>query len=110
MIDDDEFNIGRARSGRDEGIARTSCKNKEWLSAYYKFVASIPSGRVGTAEDIRRIAAPVIGEPSSPNTWGAACNGAFRHGFLVKTGKMVTPKAKKSHARAIQQYRRTGAP
>jgi hypothetical protein len=109
MKDDDEFDIERARAARDEGIGRTSSKNREWLEAYYRFVKTIPPGRVGTAEDIRRIATPVIGEPTSSNCWGAACNGAFLQGFLIKTGKMVQPKAKKSHGRAIQQYRRTGA-
>lgn len=104
----DDFNRDRARRAREEGLARVLGHNPRWIDAYYAYVEQvIPCGTVLSAEDIRRRAAPVIGEPGHPNGWGAASNGAFRRGLLIKTGKMVTPKAKKSHARAIQQYVRT---
>jgi hypothetical protein len=101
-----EFSIKKARKGRDDGIERVGAHNPVWLSRYYDFVTKIPSGIVFTAEHVRRRAAPIIGEPNHPNAWGAAANGAFRRGLLSKTGYMRTPKAKKSHARAIQEYRK----
>jgi hypothetical protein len=104
----DEFDRDKARRAREEGLASVLGHNPRWIDCYYAYVQRvIPCGTVLSAEDIRRRAAPVIGEPTHPNGWGAASNGAYRRGLLSKTGKMVTPKAKKSHARAIQQYVRT---
>ena len=106
-MSDDEFSIKKARKGRDEGIERVGGHNPAWLSRYYDFVKTkIPAGIVFTAEHVRRRAGPIIGEPNHPNAWGAAANGAFRRGLLGKTGNMVTPRAKKSHARAIQECRK----
>jgi hypothetical protein len=103
----DEFSIKKARKGRDEGIERVGGHNPVWLGRYYDFVKTkIPAGVIFTAEHVRRRAAPIIGEPNHSSAWGAAANGAFRRGFFSKTGNMRTPKAKKSHARAIQEYRK----
>jgi len=104
----DEFSRKKARRARDKGMKSVLDHNPRWIDHYYGFVTrAIPRGTVLSGEDIRRMAAPVIGEPGHPNGWGAASNGAYRRGLLIKTGKMVTPKAKKSHARAIQEYVRS---
>jgi hypothetical protein len=102
-----EFDVKKARSGRDAGMKRVLGRDPQWLDGYYRVVRSIPTGAIVSGEDIRKLATPVIGKPHHSNTWGAASNGALRMGLLSKTGNMVTPKASKSHARAIQEYRRT---
>jgi hypothetical protein len=110
MTGEKDFDRDQARRAREAGIASVVGHNAQWIDYYYAYVELvIPCGTVLSAEDIRRRAAPVIGEPTHPNAWGAASNGAYRRGLLIKTGKMVTPKAKKSHCRAIQQYIRSTA-
>lgn len=106
MSDDDPK---KARAARDEGIDRVlKHARAKWREQYYDMVKAIPGGTVLSCEDIRRMAAPIIGEPHAYQAWGAIANGAIKRGLLAKTGRMVTPKDVPSHARAIQEYYRTG--
>lgn len=103
---DDLFGWKKARAARDEGIERVLKKNEAWRRAYHAVVQTIPSGTILSAEDARRKATPIIGEPTVYNAWGGAWQGVLRRGYVIKTGRMVTPKGIRSHGRAIQEYRR----
>jgi len=95
------------RVARDAGIAKVKKNSDGWIAKAIDFVERMPSGWIGTGEDIKLLATPQIGAPHHPNAWGALTNAVTRRGLLVKTGRWLQTKGEKSHARNVQEYRRS---
>jgi hypothetical protein len=105
---DDLFDHAASQSARNEGMDITAKRNSEWLADYLAFVRDVlPADWVGTGEDIRAIYTGHA--PDHPNAYGAAICNAVRLGLLVKTGKYLAMKAKKSHSRSTPEYRKAPA-
>jgi len=95
---------------RDAGISQVMENNQKWSAEVLDFIEGhIPVGWIGTGEDIRHLATEAgIVQPKHPNAWGATIMAAVRYkGFLTRTGTMVPPRDRASHARPTWQYIRT---
>lgn len=101
----DSFDAGKARAGRDDGMARVSEGEVKFAEYFSEVIASLPHGWVGTCEDIRRgWKGP---SPHHPNVWGASWNAAKRLGLLIEMPQQVHMTAVRSHARKTHLYRRS---
>jgi len=98
-------------SGEDEkrdGIRRVSAKNRIWLDRGILLAdAYLPHGNV-MGEDLQKI--PGIGQPTSPNAWGALTQNCVRAGILIKTGSYRKAKLTTNHAHRYEIYWRPGHP
>jgi hypothetical protein len=102
--DNDLFDYAESKARRDEGMDRVEESNPEFSQQFLMAIANLPSGWVGTCEDIRRDWRGV--EPSHPNAWGSCWGGAKRRGLLVELPDRVAMTAVKSHARRTHLHRR----
>lgn len=59
-----------------------------------------------TGEDVRISCEAANVKPHHHNAWGAFIAGLVRDGSLIPTGRYVAMKAKGSHARKTQLYRK----
>jgi len=103
----DEFDFGKAKAARDDGIERVMRGEDTFRDAIGKFINNLPHDWEGIFEDIR-IAWYAKGgeEPHAYRCWGAVSNAAVRRGMLIKTGAMRRPTAIKSHSRPTNVFRR----
>jgi len=96
------------RAARDAGMKRVL----ETAPSYSEdclttVIAALPSGWVGTGEDVKHQCVLILGPAHHVNVWGAVTNAAVRRRLLVKTGRWLKAKDKKAHARNVQEYRRS---
>lgn len=94
-----------ARDTALDGVLR---KDWIWRANILAFIEELPQGWVGTGEDIRHAAIDAgIGNPPSPNAWGAAVMYAIKNRrWLMWTGKVRPMRDKNSHARITREYAR----
>lgn len=100
---DDLFESGK--EARDAGIDMVLANAGAWKVKASTFVVALPSGWIGTGEDIKLAAEPLIGAPHHHNAWGGIINGHVGV-ILIPTGRWLHTKAKKSHYRRLPEYRR----
>jgi|SRR5215813_12221408 len=104
---------GMPKSSVDGKKARDAGLERVWENAGpYKYQAlqivfDLPRGWIGTGEDVRHLVIAKIGPAYDYHFWGALTREVKKRGWLVPTGNRVTPKDKASHARPIDEYRRT---
>ena len=96
-----------AKKARDAGIKRVEKHSDDWMPRALAIVSQLPQGWIGTGEDIKFNVTRLIGPPHHVNVWGAVVMNARRRGLLTKTGLWLQAKAPASHARNVQEYRRT---
>lgn len=90
-----------------EGVQRVAEHNEAWMDAVQAQIAVFAkSGLEFTAEDVRTSCASFdyIGQPKSPNAWGAAFSVAAKQGLIVRVGfqKNSLPSA---HSRIVATWR-----
>lgn len=100
----DLFSGGKA--ARDEGIARVSKNNREWIAAALTFISGVSLEWRGQMEDLRPIIEQNVGAPTKANAYGALTRMAIRKKLIRRTGVRVQMKRKDSHARMTDEYRR----
>ena len=100
----DLFDAAASRQAREEGMARVTAGEVPFAKPFAAFVERLPSGWVGTCEDIRKV---WPGRHPHPNAWGAAWNAAKRRGLLEELPTQVHMTAAKAHARKTHLHRRT---
>lgn len=98
------FNLDVARMERDMAIAAVSGSNARWIDDAFLVAAALPSGWVGTGEDIRREVELVASGPGHHNAWGALIALLAKRRVLIKTGRYMNMKLKRSHARMTPEY------
>lgn len=91
-------------AARDEALDRVAENAGDWWTIACRHVAGL-RGWQGTGEDLRLQLRPVIGEPHSPNAWGALVAHAVRCGWLHRTGERRPMRLVRSHARMTDVYR-----
>lgn len=108
--DDDLFSFMHqptARDLRDGGIELTlEAEHEAWKAAALLYIESLPSGWVGTSEEIKVPVEDRIGKPHHWNVWGGIIMTARRQGILIPTGHHTKGRLPASHARAMPIYRR----
>jgi hypothetical protein len=98
---------GDPRDLRDEGMHRV-LRDPEWMAKATAFAASLPTGWVGLAEDIRLyVIGRGLAQPHHPNVWGAFINSCIRLKMFERVDDWDQPKSSKSHASAYRKLRRT---
>jgi hypothetical protein len=100
----DMFDLIGAREARDLGIARVESKAQTWVATGLARIADLPSGYEGIAEEICGFCR--LGKAPSPGAVGALIHRARKRGYLIRTGKMRSPRCVKSHARETYVWRR----
>jgi hypothetical protein len=102
-----QYSLNLGRQERDAGI-KTVLVNAgdQWRDLVWNYVINLHHGTEVTGEDIRRACEARGIIPHHPNAWGGTINGLIRQGILIKTGRWVQMKDKRSHARATQLLRR----
>ena len=88
---------------RDEGIAKVSSNNSDWLKRCIALARHIVSPSF-TAEDIRLQFEKLGLIPTHPNAWGALTNSLVKRGIIKKTGQYRQMKDPRSHARETAVY------
>jgi hypothetical protein len=105
------FEAADAKALRDAALARVSTHAGNWSRAARLKVRSLPAGWEGTGEDIRVwLANTGFPEPHHHNAWGATINTCVKHDWLEWTGRIVSMRTRRSHARSTKVYRRTHKP
>jgi hypothetical protein len=99
----DIFDRDLARDGRNKGMARVTDHNATFADQFAAFIDRLPSGWVGTCEQIRQTWTGI--EPH-PNAWGACWNAAKKRGQLIEMPDQVHMIASKSHARKTHLHRK----
>jgi hypothetical protein len=102
-----------AKKLKEEGIAKVTSNNKEWMAKAIFEVRKLKASGVKTTFDgewIRLQVTEVIGLPTHSNTWGALINWLVKLVVIIPTGEMNPPKSPKSHARDIKVYRWSKVP
>lgn len=95
------------RAARNAGIKRVENNSYDWMPLAMAIVEQLPSGWIGTGEDIKLLVTAKIGPPHHFNVVGSIIMQAVRRGYLRKTGLWLQAKGTASHSRNIQEYRRT---
>lgn len=99
-----------ATEARDIALARVERHaGPKWSDAAQDAIRSLPAGLRLTGEGIRAHVSARIGEPHSPNAWGAVVRMAVIRGVLVRTGEWTPMTHPKSHARLTPIYLVSGA-
>lgn len=105
----DLIDLMQARSERDKAIQKVSLNNPNFMDmALYAFPGMkerTAPGEEFTGEDISHRLFIMGIVPSHPNALGALIMQAVKRGLIVGTGKYVSMKSVKSHARKTQLYR-----
>ncbi len=92
---------------RDKALDRVRGHNPRWTAGALAVIRQLPIGWVGTGEDVRHaVNRAMVGQPSSPNAWGALIKAAINLKLLTHTGRWLKMKDKGSHARMTPEYRR----
>jgi hypothetical protein len=92
---------------RDEGIARVSEHNLNWLDACVSEVRLFRFMHVTfTGEDIRFHCTQRVGHPAHHNAWGALTNVCIRRDIIRPTGEHRPMRDPISHARQTPVYTR----
>ena len=96
-----------ARMLRDEALERVRRRAGDWYSRAFMQSMSViahHSGEVMTAEELRLLVYPHVGQPHHHNVWGAVIRVLVEIEMLIEIGmaQMTTPK---SHARRTPVYR-----
>jgi hypothetical protein len=101
-----------AYAERDAGIFNVTINNKEWMrQALLKCMewrlAALRDARPSNflSEDLRNALAPIIGEPSHHNAWGALTRVLADKNIIEPTGAHRPMKSRTSHARMTPSYR-----
>ncbi len=99
-----EFDLESSREARDDGMLQVEGNSESFKAAFRRVVLSLPSGWMGTCEDLRRgWDGP---KPSHPNAWGACWASAKRDGILIELTEQVQMTAIKSHARKTHLHQK----
>ena len=80
-----------------------------WKETATRIARAISPGREVTGEDIRLACEQANIRPHHSNAWGGFIYGLVTAGILEGTGRYVNMKAKGSHGRKTQVYRRIEA-
>jgi len=96
-----------ARAARDDGVAKTSAKNSEWMERALDLVTSMKGSlEEFTGEMLRmKLRAAGLSDPSKPHAWGALTITLVKKGVIVDTGKVSQMFTEKSHARRTPVWR-----
>lgn len=104
----DMFDVIKGRQERDSGVGKISSGiGMKWIILATKIIADLPSGWIGTSEDVRPMILDRIGPPHHVNAWGALTLRVRRKGILIPTGKAYQAKRVARHANVIGEYRRS---
>lgn len=100
--------LTEAEIERDKSLKQVSENNKRWLDQALTVIWLLPSGWIGTGEDIRREInkTRLLVQPSHHNAWGALIGKAVRKKMIVPTGRYLKMTDKTSHARKTPEYRK----
>lgn len=101
-----EFDLGKGRCARDDGMERIAANNREWAFFAMAELHKVPSGWVGLPEDLWPVLIERLGKPTRPNIFGYLISEAERRGLLVKTGRRRPMRKRSSHARMTDEYMR----
>ena len=100
-----------AKDARDtalEAVERTS-RASGWFGkalSQLEYMCRARAGTELTGEDIRHsLERCGLGDPHSPNVWGALVRSGIKKGWLNETGRWVPMMDPRSHARKTQVYR-----
>lgn len=99
-----------AQDARDKAIEKVSLNNDSFMERALKMISHLRAqmhlmDREFTGEDIREHLISWKIEPAHSNAYGALIMTAVKRGLIVGTGKYVSMKSAKSHARKTQLYR-----
>ncbi len=95
---------------RDEGIAKVTEHNENWMDLAIReverFTIQSDEGGEGnfTGEDIRFWCSRTIGCPHHPNAWGALTNTLLKRKIIKPTGEWRKMRDDRSHARKTPVY------
>lgn len=94
---------------RDTAVAQVA-ENSEELGWMPRAFAAVPSVLADLpaefpAEAIRIAITLRIGEPHTPNVWGAFTNSLIKKKFIEETGHWIAMLGSKSHGRRTPMYR-----
>lgn len=96
-------------TARDEALVRVSLNaGDDWRDAARAVLDLMPESEV-TGEDVRLACEARGVRPHHHNAWGAVIAGFVRDGLLEPTGRYIPMRAKGSHARKTQVYRRAAS-
>ena len=101
---DEQQDLFAAKHERDKALVQVEKNAESYPDQAMKVVVKMVG--IMTGEDIRLHVERQIGSPHHHNAWGAIINKALRSGLIHKTGRYVSMKTPKSHARATPEYRR----
>jgi hypothetical protein len=104
MKQPDLFDAAASRAARDMALAQVQEHTLDWWAAACAQVAQL-RGWMGTGEDLRLVVRAVVGDPHSPNAWGALTATAIRNEWLSRTGERRAMRSVRSHARRTDVYR-----
>lgn len=101
-------NLFEARAARDEGLTRTTIKNRDWMFRALELLRKMKLDNYleATGEEMRHwLLTRGLSAPSSANTWGALTRHAVRQGIIADTQRIKQMVAVKSHARRTPIWR-----
>lgn len=101
----DLFDPGRSRAARDAALSQVAGNvSADWWVGACALVVGLRSWS-GTGEDLRVYVRALIGDPHSPNAWGALIAQSVRNEWLSRTGERRAMRSVRSHARQTDVYR-----
>lgn len=99
-----------AKRAGDEAMAQVASHNPSWMEKAITHIRAFSAGGALTGEQIRySVTNAGLGEPGSPNAWGALIRLAIKRGYLIHSGRYEPMTDKRSHGRKTPVYVRTGA-
>ena len=93
-------------ASKDRDAALSAVDRREWREEAVSYVKELPSGWVGTGEDLRYWITSLMRAPHHHNAWGGFTMGLIKSGMLEKTGRHFSMHGPKSHGRSTPEYRR----
>ncbi len=93
-----------AKEARDADLAQVSEHNVEWMACALEVIETLPDDFRGIGEDINVLIKEKVGEPKSPNAFGALINKAKKRNLIRWTGEMAPMRGLKSNARMSFVY------
>jgi hypothetical protein len=96
----------RAKAARDRGLERVTNNNPDWLDQALKLIPRL-SRQIGefTGEALRLELEAVLGPIPNPNLMGGIIRTALKRRLIEPTGKRVSMRTQRSHARKTDLYR-----
>ncbi len=111
-----QIDLFEGKRRKDAGMKRAiDHEHDQWKIDYHThagmFVMDLTRGITFTSEQVRAVVHKAIGDPHTPNVWGAMFNSCLKqwrkHGLVEFTGQFLDATNSQAHRRAIRLYRRS---